>query len=193
MKQSFAKNPGQTVEVAKERNVSVAWFKLAELISRGEKEKALNLYRLLSYSLDEKAYALQVEGDILWSFEDRDAIDKYKNAAFLYRKEKNIVAAAGVYEHLLTLDPKNVDNLFILLKLYVELEWTERFKDRFNILLELFEEKAFSTDRLREIVGDIVAILKTRCGEQGKDGKIGEILAILENKAPRFAKDVSLM
>lgn len=146
----------------KEKGISVAWFKLAELISRGEKEKALNLYRLLSHSFEEKAYALQVEGDILWSFEDQEAVDRYKHAAFLYKKEKNLVAAAGVYEHLLTLDPGNVDNMFHLLKLYAQLNWSGKFKEGFMFLKKMLDSKNVSFDRVREGAENIMEILEEK-------------------------------
>ena len=146
----------------KEKGTSVAWFKLAELISRGEKEKALNLYRLLSHSFEEKAYALQVEGDILWSFEDQEAVDRYKHAAFLYKKEKNLVAAAGIYEHLLTLDPGNVDNMFHLLKLCAKLNWAEKFRDGFMFLKKMLESKNISDERVREGAEEIMEILEER-------------------------------
>ena len=95
----------------------VAWFRLAELVSRGEREKALTLYRLLSYSFKNKAYALQVEGDLLWSMEDKRAINKYSQAAYLYEEDKDIVAAIGVFEHLLTLQPKSFKYSSSLLRL----------------------------------------------------------------------------
>jgi hypothetical protein len=49
------------LEAANSKTACVAWFKLADLITRKEKEKALNLYRLLSHSFEDRAYALQVE------------------------------------------------------------------------------------------------------------------------------------
>jgi tetratricopeptide (TPR) repeat protein len=153
----------------KEKGTSVAWFKLAELISRGEKEKALNLYRLLSHSFEEKAYALQVEGDILWSFEDKEAVERYKHAAFLYKKEKNLVAAAGVYEHLLTLDPGNVDNMFHLLKLYAQLNWAEKFKEGFMFLKKMLESKNVSEDRVREGAQKVMEILEEKGRAVGSD------------------------
>ena len=49
---------------------NVAWFKLAECVARGEKEKALGVYRLLVHSLDEPAFIRQLEGDLLLAFKD---------------------------------------------------------------------------------------------------------------------------
>ncbi len=83
---------------------TIAWFKIAEYISRGEKERALGVYRLLSHSLDDAAYAKQLEGDILLSCNDQSAaITRYKDAALLYQKNNRLLQAAAIYEHLLLL------------------------------------------------------------------------------------------
>lgn len=82
---------------------NVAWFKLAEFVTRGEKERALGLYRLLIHSFDDKALAAQLEGDILLSFSDEAAVEKYMLAADLYSKEGKITEASLVHEHILLL------------------------------------------------------------------------------------------
>ncbi len=123
-----------------EKSTCVAWFKLAELISRKEKEKALSLYKLISYSFEDKAYSLQVEGDILWSLEDKNALEKYSQAAYLYKKEKKLVLSTAVYEHLLTLNPDDFDYLKTLVLLYLFLSWPEKFEDRYIKLLELCKQ-----------------------------------------------------
>lgn len=79
---------------------NVAWFKLAEFIERGEKERALALYRLLVHSFDNQALARQLEADILGAFEDETAIGIYEQAAQLYKKQGDLVQAAAVFEHL---------------------------------------------------------------------------------------------
>ncbi len=129
-----------TSKVCGEKSRCVAWFKLAELVSRKEKEKALNLYRLISYSFDDKAYVLQVEGDILWALEDNGALEKYSQAAYLYKKEKKLVSATAVYEHLLVLEPGNFDYLKTLILLYVFLSWPEKFEDKYIKLLEKLDQ-----------------------------------------------------
>ena len=171
-----------------EKGSSVAWFKLAELISRGEKEKALNLYRLLSHSFEERAYSLQIEGDILWSFEDKDALERYKSAAFLYKKEKNLVSAAAIYEHLLTLDTDNVENLSHLLKLYVQLNWEEKFKDAFSFLVGLFDVKAISQDVLREKVLELSK--EVRSSIPFNENLFRTMSGLLEEKVPELAEEL---
>jgi len=89
---------------------SIAWFKLAEYISRGEKERALGLYRLLSHTLENSPFELQLAGDILRACNDKErAIEKYLHAAQLYEKSEKFSHACGVYDHVLLLDPERQD------------------------------------------------------------------------------------
>jgi hypothetical protein len=101
---------------------NIAWFKLAEYVSRGEKERALGIYRLLSHSIDDQAFARQLEGDILWSFNDSSAADKYYQAAQLYKKDQRELQAAAIYEHLIVLDPHSIVYLQHLVELYANLQ-----------------------------------------------------------------------
>jgi hypothetical protein len=105
---------------------SVAWFKLAEFVGRGEKERALGLYRLLVHSFTDRAYAYQLEGDLLLSFKDQDAQDKYIQAARLYQEDGNMLKAAAVYEHLLFLEPDNITYKRQLVILYEAVGLPER-------------------------------------------------------------------
>ncbi len=100
---------------------SVAWFKLADCIARGEKERALGVYRLLSHSLDDPALVCQLQADILLSFQDERAQEKYKEAAILYRERNRLVEAAAVYEHLVTLDPHTIAYRLEMISLYQQL------------------------------------------------------------------------
>jgi len=79
---------------------SIAWFKLADFVSRGEKERALSIYRLLVHSIADKAFAHQLEGDILLAFDDYVAIEHYHLAANLYKKEHDYQKAIAVYKHV---------------------------------------------------------------------------------------------
>lgn len=79
---------------------TIAWFKLAECISRGEREKAYGVYRLLAHSLADQAYAHQLEGDLLRCFDDTRAFEKYRIAAQLYYQDQRWLQAAGIAEHL---------------------------------------------------------------------------------------------
>lgn len=139
-----------------EQTSCVAWFKLAELITRKEKEKALSLHRLLSHSLENKAYSLQLEGDILWSLEDFQALEKYQQAAFLYKKDRKIVNAIAIYEHLLTLQPQNFDFLSTLIYTYLLYDWPEKFQNRVELLLEHLDNEIINRDQFLDVAKKII-------------------------------------
>lgn len=82
---------------------SLAWFKLTEFVVRGEKERALGIYRLLALSIDNKAFAQQLEGDLLLAFDDPVAEEKYLEAAQLYLEAQQPAIAVAIYEHLINL------------------------------------------------------------------------------------------
>lgn len=124
------------------KNASVAWFKLADLITRREREKALSVYRLLAHSFQDKAYALQLEGDILFFLnDDKGACEKHTQAAFLYQKERKWVHAASLYEHLWVLDPENPDLIAQLLLFYSIIGDQERFTQRFQTFVAMYEQQ----------------------------------------------------
>ncbi len=100
---------------------SIAWFKLAELVARKEKERAMGIYRLLSHSLHDGAVAAQLEGDLLLSFNDTKAVDAYIKAAEIYEKEKRLAQAAAVYEHIVFLAPGVPEYSYTTLVLYLKL------------------------------------------------------------------------
>jgi tetratricopeptide (TPR) repeat protein len=132
---------------------SVAWFKLADLIARREREKALNVFRLLSHSLTNKAYVLQLEGDILWAMEDKLALDRYKQAAFLYQKEKRIIDAISIYENLIQLDPtQKLDFILIIAPMYALIDWPEAFDRKFYEILKSYNEKQLDEQRLCNLI-----------------------------------------
>ncbi len=83
---------------------NIAWFRLAECISRREKERALGVYRLLSHSFDNVAVGHQLEGDILCAFNDiPGAISLYEKAAQAYENQNQLMQAVAIYDHLFTL------------------------------------------------------------------------------------------
>lgn len=99
---------------------NVAWFKLAECVSRGEKERALGVYRLLAHSLNDSAFARQLQGDILVAFNDvSGALEHYKIAAKLYQQDERFLEAAAIFEHLVTLVPDKKEYLITLIELYI--------------------------------------------------------------------------
>lgn len=117
---------------------NIAWFKLSECVARGEKERALGVYKLLVHSIDDRAFAHQLEGDLLLAFEDEGATSKYVQAAHLYKKNQRFVEAAAVYEHLLVLEPDVEDHVVGLVSLYEILNFSEKLIDRLKEGVERF-------------------------------------------------------
>lgn len=100
---------------------SVAWFKLAEFVGRGEKERALGIYKLLAHTVDDRAFALQLKGDLLLAFADAQAIEIYHEAVKLYSNEQRYIQASALYEHLLLLCPDRIDFRIQLVSIYKHL------------------------------------------------------------------------
>jgi len=113
---------------------TVAWFKLADFVMRGEKERALGVHKLLMHSVSDTALSYQLEADILLAFDDHDAIDKYHVAANLYKKSGRYKQAIAVYEHVATFkqEPTILD---ALLDVYL-------VEHKFALLLDVFERFA---------------------------------------------------
>ena len=120
---------------------NVAWFKLADCIARGEKERALGIYRLLAHSLDDSALASQLQGDILRSFQDEQAFEKYIHAAELYRTQGRFLEAAAVYEHLSCLDRENVAYRYQMIELYQQLNIRTKVTEYVKELLQWLLKK----------------------------------------------------
>ena len=124
---------------------NIAWFKLSECVARGEKERALGVYRLLSHSIDDAAFAAQLEGDLLLAFNDDGAMEKYCDAAKLYKKKQRFVEAAAVYEHLLTLQSEVDDHILNLILLYEILNFSEKFEYHLKTTIDRLSNDENST------------------------------------------------
>jgi len=102
---------------------TIAWFKIAECVSRGEKERAFGVYRLLSHSFNDNAVARQLEGDIHLSFGEKDlAVPLYLQAMELYQKSQRFLEAVAVCEHLITMQSHDVLLRREAIKLYKVLD-----------------------------------------------------------------------
>lgn len=102
-------------EVGEKQNI--AWFKLAEFVTRGEKERALGLFRLLTYSFADRAFIKKLEAEILASFEDEQAFSEYLQAAHLYRTNGQSIEAVSIYETLVMFQsdrPEHYEKVIIL-------------------------------------------------------------------------------
>jgi tetratricopeptide (TPR) repeat protein len=137
---------------------SVAWYKLSDLIARKEKEKALSVYRLLAHSFEDKAYALQLEADILlYLDDDTEAIEKYKQAVFLYKKENRLIDAIAVCEHLLFRESNNLELLAMLLNFYVIKNWKEKFDEKLHRTNFLLEQKKIDPDEVFKVIKTLLS------------------------------------
>jgi len=134
-------------EIQSRPSGTVAWYKLADLIARKERVKALSVFRLLSHSYNDKAFVLQVEADILLAFNDDQANKRYEQAAYLYKKEKRFVHAVAVGEHLLTLQPDNFEQFCKVIDLYVLLDWKDNVQQKLTEAMKRLDEKTFSDDQ----------------------------------------------
>lgn len=101
---------------------TIAWFKLAEFVVRGEKERALGMYRLLAHSLPDEAFAAQLEGDLFLAFQDERAIDSYQRSAIKYERTGRLPQAAAVHEHLIALMPDTLSMSTKIIHLYEALK-----------------------------------------------------------------------
>lgn len=119
---------------------SIAWFKLSECVSRGEKERALGVYKLLSYSIDDPAFLVQLKADLLLAFGDDMAIKKYLEAAWMYKKEQRFIEAAALYEHLLVLQPDVDDHIVHLIALYELLSFQKKIEEHLQVAVERFAD-----------------------------------------------------
>jgi|GEM_PF-5871095 len=99
----------------------IAWFKLSEFVRRGEKERALGIYKLLMHTVDDAAFAKQLEGDLLLFFNDEGAIQSYITAAQMYKKSNKLAQAVAIYEHLVAQFPHEYDLVCALVEHYLEL------------------------------------------------------------------------
>lgn len=134
---------------------TIAWFKIADCVSRGEKERALGVYRLLSHSFNDSAVARQLEADIYLSFSEYElATSLYQQAIELYEKTKRYLEAVAVCEHLIAIYPQ--DALF------------RREAIKFYVLLCNSSKTQMHTEKVLDI------ILAT-----GQDHHIQEFLSVL--------------
>lgn len=110
----------------KSEKYNIAWFKLAEFVSRGEKERALGIYKLLTLSINDPALIYQLEGDILLAFNDENAIDKYLKAGQLYLDNLRFIEAVSIYEHLISLKPDSLKFNIQALEIYKQLDLNKK-------------------------------------------------------------------
>lgn len=169
----------------KEGDFSIGWFKLALLVSRGEKEKALSLHRLLAFSFDDKAYTLQIEGDLLWAFDDKAALTKYEQAAMIYKSEKKCAASLGIYEHLLALDSYNLTFLMSILELSIRLEWYDHVARTLEKLAGWIKKNRVSAEQVNGLLPVIFEALY-ECGNEHFIRSIVDLFSEMKKEVPHI-------
>ncbi len=121
---------------------TIAWFKIAECVSRGEKERAFGVYRLLSHSFNDNAIARQLEADIYCSFgEIEQAIALYQQAMECYAKSDRFLEAAAIGEHLIHLRPADMVLYRKMIQLYISLVMVAKVRSHLYSLIDLLAQK----------------------------------------------------
>jgi hypothetical protein len=115
---------------------TIAWFKIADYVSRGEKERALGVYRLLSHSFNDDAIARQLEGDINLSCNEKvRAIELYRLSVELYLKTHRFLEAAAILENLIELVPGDIMLRVNVIDYYRELANFLKIDQHFHALI----------------------------------------------------------
>ena len=138
---------------------NIAWFKLAEFVARGEKERALGIYRLLIHSFNDKALAAQLAGDLFLAFNDRpEAHIRYCHAAELYVLDGRLRQAAAVFEHVIALDPARHEYVRNVFRLYIQIPDVSRAE----AYLELIMKEMLRTNSYEEHMSFIEQCVATQ-------------------------------
>lgn len=140
---------------------NIAWFKLADFVARGEKERALSVLRLLMHSVSDEALTYQLEGDILLAFQDDLALDRYRTAANLYQKIGKFQQAICIYQRAF-MRKEEEKTLQALLNIYIITKQKSGLLQSFSKLAKLFLEKENSqfvityTQNMTETIDEIL-------------------------------------
>lgn len=124
----------------KEVVANIAWFKLAEFIRRGEKERAFSLYRLLQHSITDQSFLKKLEADIWFAFDPLVAQDYYSAAAHAYKQEGRLEQALLLYEQLVVSYPNTISYLDAVIELCQQRSDTQK---------ELYFQKLLSLTLLK--------------------------------------------
>jgi lipopolysaccharide biosynthesis regulator YciM len=123
------------------QNHSIAWFSLYQFVTRGEREKALSIHKLLSRSINDIALILELEGDILFSFkENEEALEKYIHAGKIYSSQNKLSQAINVYEKIIAITNELIF-LEKLLDLYIQNKNLKKIDSFLNKNLKLMLNK----------------------------------------------------
>lgn len=137
------------------------------------------------HSLQDRAYALQLEGDILWAFEDAAAAcEKYLQSAFLYRNVKRWLDAASLYEHIHILDSENLDTLIQAVPCYAQLGWDKKFNYNLDRIFAAISKNAWDDKFIINIIRALAESAKEIENEKLKS-ELGHKLAQVVSTLPK--------
>ncbi|MFA5998709.1 MAG: hypothetical protein WC747_01670 [Candidatus Babeliales bacterium] len=140
------------MRVLMSESYNIAWFTLADFVTRGEKERALSMLRLLMHSVQDVAIAHQLEGDILLAFADDCAFDRYYTAAILYKQSERYQQAISVCLQVSSLK-EDERTLEVLLDIYVILNNKSETLETFSRLAKVCISQN-NTELLQKIFQD---------------------------------------
>lgn len=125
-----------------EYQASIAWFKLAELVTRGERERAFNIYRLLIHALNDDAYAAQLKGDLWYAFNEYDrAREAYYSAIAWYDFSERPYQSAFVHEKLASIEYNSLSLRLAMITRFAELSLQGHVIRYVNELFALAEQQ----------------------------------------------------
>jgi tetratricopeptide (TPR) repeat protein len=154
---------------------TIAWFKIADCVSRGEKERALGVYRLLSHSFNDDAVSRQLEADIYLSCNEQiRAIGLYRQAMELYAKSQRFLEAAAVGEHLVMLLPNDILLRGDLINNYITLRALSKIYHHIQALMVGHTKK----DNLSFVMTCVEKVIDVMV-QEGQEKKIQDFLSMI--------------
>jgi tetratricopeptide (TPR) repeat protein len=128
--------------VPNEYQASIAWFKLSELVARGERERAFSIFRLLIHALNDEAYVAQLKGDLWYAFHEHDrAREAYYSAIAGYDLSERLYQSAFVYERLSTIEENSLTIRIAMIIRFAELSCTTHVIRYINELITLAKQQ----------------------------------------------------
>lgn len=125
-----------------ECQASIAWFKLSELVMRGERERAFSIYRLLAHALEDEAYSAQLKGDLWYAFNEYDrAREAYYIAITGYDFSERFSQSAFLHERLIAIEPQSLTLRIAIITRFAELASLKKVTSYMLELLSLAQEQ----------------------------------------------------
>ena len=125
-----------------EHQTSVAWFKLSELVARGERERAFSIFRLLTHALNDDAYATQLKGDLWYAFNEYDrAREAYYSAIAWYDFSERPYQAAFMHERLAMIEHDSLALRITMITRFAELSYNKHVTRYMNELFTLAHQQ----------------------------------------------------